>query len=141
MAPLSSDTKVGVVGAGAMGSGIAQIAAAAGHPVVLYDTRSGAAVDAKAKIAQGLSRLVEKGKIDASNRDALLRRIQAVEELCDFKGAGVVIEAIIEDLQVKKDLFQSLESLLPNEAIMATNTSSLSIEDIATSLRNPARFG
>jgi 3-hydroxybutyryl-CoA dehydrogenase len=147
-----STSIVGVVGAGAMGRGIAQVAAAAGHRVVLADARPGAASDALATIAGALALLEAKGKLDAAARDALLGRITAVESpaagratieartaLVDVGAlahCGLVIEAIVEDLPAKRDLFARLAAAVADDAVLATNTSSLSVAAIAAG--NPA---
>lgn len=144
---LDAATTIGVVGAGAMGRGIAQVAAAAGHAVVLADARTGAASEALATIAGALAGLVTKGKLDATARDAILGRISAVESpaagratieartaLVDvgaFARCGLVIEAIIEDLPAKRDLFLRLAATVADDAVLATNTSSLSVAAIA----------
>src|SRR5688572_23410250 len=141
MAALGSDKIVGVIGAGAMGGGIAQVAAAAGHPVVLHDARPGASGAAKSKIANGLEKLVEKGKMDGAQRDAVLGRIQASDDISAVKDSSLVIEAIVEDVDIKRNLFKELESLVSRDAILATNTSSLPIESIAAPLGRPERFG
>jgi 3-hydroxybutyryl-CoA dehydrogenase len=135
---------VGVVGAGAMGAGIAQVAAAAGHRVVLADASGGATVRARESIAAGLGKLVEKGKLDASARDELLARIAFVPaplgtEFGAYKDCGIVIEAIVEELGAKRALFSALGGVVAGDAILATNTSSLSVASIASSAAHPER--
>jgi 3-hydroxybutyryl-CoA dehydrogenase len=150
-----STTTIGVVGAGAMGRGIAQVAAAAGHPVVLADSRTGAASDALATIAGALAILVTKGRLDGATRDAILGRITAVEppaagratieartalvDVGAFARCGLVIEAIIEDLPAKRDLFLRLAATVADDAVLATNTSSLSVAAIAARCPAAAR--
>ena len=136
--------RIGIVGAGAMGSGIAQLAATAGHPVVLADAGAGVAVGAQENLARSLGRMIEKGRLDASARDATLGRIRFVGEplgasLQVFRECDVVIEAIVEDIDAKRALFQKLDEMLPPPAILATNTSSLSVGAIAAACRRPER--
>ncbi|RJF77457.1 3-hydroxyacyl-CoA dehydrogenase PaaC [Azospirillum cavernae] len=140
MRPLPPSTIVGVVGSGAMGQGIAQVAAQAGHPVRLVDARPGAAASAVAAIAKTLNGLVDKGKRTAAERDATLNRLTAVDGLPDLAPAGLVIEAIVEDLDVKRRLFAELESVVGPDAILATNTSSLSVTAIAAGVARPERL-
>ncbi|MGH7655170.1 MAG: 3-hydroxyacyl-CoA dehydrogenase NAD-binding domain-containing protein [Gemmatimonadaceae bacterium] len=135
---------VGVVGAGAMGSGIAQVAAAAGHRVVLSDAKAGASAKARESMSAGLAKLVEKGKLDAVARDALMARISFVDallarDLSIYKECGLVIEAVVEDLAVKRMLFTALGGVVAPGAILATNTSSLSVASIASTSVNPQR--
>jgi 3-hydroxybutyryl-CoA dehydrogenase len=140
MRPLPPSTIVGVVGSGAMGQGIAQVAAQAGHPVLLVDARPGAAASAVAAIAKTLNGLVGKGKRTAAERDATLNRLTAVDGLPDLAPAGLVIEAIVEDLDVKRRLFAELEGVVGPDAILATNTSSLSVTAIAAGVARPERL-
>ena len=107
-----------VIGAGTMGAGIAQVAATAGHPVLLYDAADGAAERGLAGIDKFLGRSVDKGKIDAGERDAIRGRITACTALEDLAPAKFVIEAIVEDLDIKRDLFGKLEAH-PNLALAA----------------------
>lgn len=137
---LESVTVVGVVGAGAMGAGIAQVAAAAGHRVKLFDTRPGAALQALAGIDRQLTRLVEKGRLAQAEHEAICGRLQPAETLDALSEAGLVIEAIIERVEVKQRLFQQLESLCTEGCIFASNTSSLSITQLAAGLRRPERL-
>ncbi len=130
---------IGVIGAGAMGAGIAQIAAQAGHRVRLFDNRMGAADQAKAKIAETLNALAAKGKLAPADADAAAARIVPVHALGDFVSAALVIEAIVEDLDVKRKLLRELEVVVAPDAILATNTSSLSITALAAGLKHPAR--
>jgi 3-hydroxybutyryl-CoA dehydrogenase len=130
---------VGIVGAGTMGAGIAQVAAAAGHPVRLLDVRPGAAAAAHAQIATALSRLVDKGKLDALERDELLGRIVAVDSLHALSEASIVIEVIVEDLAAKQGLLRELENHVAADAVLASNTSTISVTAIAQGMRNPER--
>jgi 3-hydroxybutyryl-CoA dehydrogenase len=131
---------VAVIGAGTMGSGIAQVAAQAGHNVVLFDTRREAVDKALAGLRKTLDKLVEKGKFTAEQADGIRSRITPASDLKDLAGSGLVIEAIIEDLGIKQKLFAELESLLSADAILATNTSSLSVTAIAGGLKHPERM-
>ncbi len=139
MSVLPVSTIVGVVGAGAMGSGIAQVAARAGHPVLLFDARAGAAEAGRAAILSDFAKLVAKGRLSADEAEAAGARVQAAAALADFRDAGLVIEAIVEDLAVKRTLFRDLEGIVAEDAILATNTSSLSITAIAAGARHPER--
>ncbi|TXH72390.1 MAG: 3-hydroxyacyl-CoA dehydrogenase [Thiothrix sp.] len=137
---ITKETTVLVVGAGIMGAGIAQIAAQAGHTVFLYDTKEGASADAKTKLAKTLDGLVSKGKLDATAAEQAIARIQALSSLEAASSAGLVVEAIIENLEVKRGLFRQLEVLLGDQAILATNTSSISVTAIANGMQHPERL-
>lgn len=128
-----------VVGAGIMGMGIAQVAAQAGHAVSVYDTRADAAAQAKQKLADSLATLVTKGKMTSEAVQALLARITPVAQLSEAAHVSLVVEAIVENLPVKRSLFQELEGLLSEQCVLATNTSSLSVTAIANGLKHPAR--
>jgi 3-hydroxybutyryl-CoA dehydrogenase len=129
-----------VVGAGQMGSGIAQVAAQAGIEVVVADASPELAKRAVDKLAATLAKLVEKGKLQAAERDAALGRIRPAGALEDCAGADLAIEAIVESEGVKKELFRRLDALLRPEALLASNTSSISITALAASTRRPDRF-
>ena len=139
-----------VVGAGIMGAGIAQVAAQAGHTVYLVDTRAGAAQSAIAQIGQQLHALAQKGKISAEAANAAHDRLRvadtleaavtAAAETDREQGIGLVVEAIAEQLEAKRALFQQLECVVPPDCILASNTSSISITAIANGLRNPERL-
>jgi 3-hydroxybutyryl-CoA dehydrogenase len=133
------DATVAVIGAGAMGCGIAQVAAQAGHPVRLFDTRLGAAERARASIADALGALVAKGRRQQADVDATLARIAAVHALGDCVSARLVVEAIVEDLAEKRALLRELEKIVAPSTILASNTSSLSITALAAGLRHPER--
>lgn len=137
---LSASVPVGVVGAGVMGAGIAQVAAQAGHPVLLTDARQGAAEAALAQIRAGLEKRVASGKLAAADCAAICGRITPVTGLAALKGAGLVIEAIFENLAAKQELFRDLERQLGPEAILATNASSVSVTAIGAALERPARL-
>ncbi len=136
---LPCSAEIGVIGAGAMGAGIAQIAAQAGHRVCLFDTDMGAADKAKAKIGETLATLATKGKIDRAAADAAAGRIVAVHALGDFVSAKLIIEAIVEDLDVKRKLLRELEVVVSPDTILASNTSSLSITALAAGMKYPGR--
>ena len=140
----ASDSKIGIVGAGAMGSGIAQVAAAAGYYVLLGDAMAGAVRNAQANIRKSLDRLVEKGRLDAQTRGMILSRIDFYEEplamdLSMYRECSLVIEAIHEDLSAKQALFAALAAAVAPTAVLASNTSSLSIASIAASCVRPER--
>jgi len=137
---MDTSMKVAVIGAGTMGSGIAQVAAQAGHNVVLYDTRREAVDKALAALRKTLDKLVEKGKFTAEQADGIHGRIAPASDLKDLAGSGLVIEAIIEDLGIKQKLFAELEGIVATDAILATNTSSLSVTAIAGGLKHPERM-
>jgi len=131
--------KVGVIGSGSMGSGIAQVAATAGHEVVLFDTNQDALEKARNKLQKILARLVEKGRIDASTSTEIFDRITPASNLNEMQGSGIVIEAIIENLEIKKSVFSRLEEICGDDCVLATNTSSLSVAAIAAACKNPNR--
>jgi 3-hydroxybutyryl-CoA dehydrogenase len=137
---LDRDTLVFVVGAGIMGAGIAQVAAQAGHTVRLFDARAGAAAATRARLATTLDGLAAKGKLDAAEAKAIGARIGAAERLDEAAGAGLVIEAIIENAEVKRGLFRDLEAVIGADCILASNTSSISITALANGLKAPGRF-
>ncbi|MFF5925511.1 3-hydroxyacyl-CoA dehydrogenase [Streptomyces hydrogenans] len=137
---IGRDRTVAVVGTGTMGQGIAQVALAAGHPVRLYDSAPGRAAEAVAAIGARLDRLVEKGRMAAADRDAAAGRLHAAADLAELADAALVVEAIVEDLAVKRRLFADLEKAVGDDALLATNTSSLSVTAIAGGLRLPGRF-
>ncbi len=139
LAALPRDAEVGVIGAGAMGVGIAQLAAQAGHRVHLFDTRMGAADQAKVAIGNTLTALAAKGKFAQADADAAAARIVAVHALGDLVSAKLVVEAIVEDLDVKRKLLRELEVVVASTAILASNTSSLSITALASGMKYPSR--
>ncbi|NQX92356.1 MAG: NAD(P)-binding domain-containing protein [Flavobacteriales bacterium] len=126
---------VGVIGAGAMGSGIAQIAAQKGHQVKLMDQQPEALEASKQKLVKILSRLVEKGRISEEDKTSTLDNIDYVTDLNAFSSCNLVIEAIVERLDIKKAVFQQLEEIVGEDCILASNTSSLSIASIAASVK------
>lgn len=142
--PLDHDMIVGIVGAGAMGTGIAQVAAAAGHRVILADAMQGATGNAEASIIKAMEREVEKGRIGRDDADRLRGRIAfTFDPLGDdyrvYRECGLVIEAIVEDVGVKQSLFRKLESVVAGDTVLATNTSSLSVASIASACEASGR--
>jgi len=133
--------KVAVLGAGAMGTGIGQVAVQNGCHVVYYDSFPGATDRSKASIEKIFNRLVEKGKISSDQKAEMLGRMRWSAAIEAVSGADLVIEAVIEDLEVKKALFAAVEPLISKEAWLCTNTSSLSIAALSSGLAHPERFG
>lgn len=131
--------KVGVVGAGTMGSGIAQIAAQAGCEVVLVDSSEDALQRSQEKLGKVFARLVEKGRVTSSESESVQQRITRATTLESLAPCDMVIEAIVEDLDIKTTLFQSLEGIVAEDAILATNTSSLSVTALARGCTRPDR--
>jgi 3-hydroxybutyryl-CoA dehydrogenase len=131
--------KIGIIGSGAMGTGIAQVALMGGEHVYLFDTNEEALVRSKSSLEEQFHRLVEKGKITAERKESLLSQIQFVRYMNDLAQCDWVIEAIVEDLAVKKAVFAELDALLPKTSILATNTSSLSVTAIASACKHPER--
>lgn len=131
--------EVAIIGAGAMGSGIAQVAARAGHQVRLLDARPGAAQGAVDALRTTLSALATKGRLTPSDAAETGDRLQAVGSMADLTNAGLVIEAIVEDLSVKRGLFAELETVVRRDCVLATNTSSLSVTAIAGACAHPER--
>lgn len=136
---LPSSAIVAVVGAGAMGAGIAQLAALAGHPVRVLDLRPGAAEQAIAGIRATLDKLAAKGRVSATQACDAVARLEAADAIEDLREAALVVEAIVERLDAKRQLFASLEALVAEDCILATNTSSISVTAIAAGLRFPER--
>jgi 3-hydroxybutyryl-CoA dehydrogenase len=130
---------VAVVGSGTMGAGIAQLAATAGHNVLLYDIRPEALTMAVDTLKKSVQRLVDKSHISSGEGQQVVNRITAARSLSDLKDAALVIEAVAEDLQIKCALFSELEAVVSKECILASNTSSLSITAIASNLASPDR--
>ena len=131
--------KIGIIGSGSMGTGIAQVAATAGHEVLVYDNNPAALERAQNGLLAILNKLAAKGKIDDRTAKAIFGRIYFVDNLLAFTDCGLVIEAIIEDLGVKKSVFGQLEDIVKQDCVLATNTSSLSIAAIAAACRKPER--
>lgn len=135
------DLIVAVIGAGAMGRGIAQVCAQAGLQTLLYDARDGAVAEALTAVGKGLDGQVAKGRLSAEDKAGVTQRLRPMTSLADAASAGLVIEAIVEDLGVKRDLFRALEKHLAADAVIATNTSSLSVTEIAAGCERPSQVG
>ncbi|MFE1248997.1 3-hydroxyacyl-CoA dehydrogenase [Streptomyces sp. NPDC058735] len=140
MTALDLSSPVAVVGTGTMGQGIAQVALVAGHPVRLYDALAGRARQAADAIGARLDRLVEKERLSASDRDAARARLLPAETLAELADCALVVEAVLERLDVKQELFRALEDVVDGDCLLATNTSSLSVTAIGGALRSPGRF-
>jgi 3-hydroxybutyryl-CoA dehydrogenase len=134
-----SITTVGVVGAGAMGSGIANLAASSGFQVILQDIDERYVQAGYARIEKFMEQSVAKGKITEGHKAEVVERIKVTTNLEDLKAADIVIEAVIENIDVKKSVFSQLDEILPEKAIIATNTSSMSITEIAEATKRPDR--
>lgn len=132
-----SKSIIGVIGSGAMGNGIAQVAATFGHKVLIYDSNAAALQKAKASLGSGLSKLVEKQKISEEKKNSILANTSYCNSLNDLASCDLVIEAIIEKLEIKQQVFVELEKLVKNECVLASNTSSLSITSIASTVTRP----
>jgi 3-hydroxybutyryl-CoA dehydrogenase len=131
---------VGVTGAGTMGTGIAQVASTYGHEVFLYDPYPDQLRKSEDGLKNIFSRQVEKQRMTQAEIDGILSRIHFVDHIKDFVDCGIIFEAIIEELQAKKDQIARIEAMVPKSAILATNTSSLSIASISSALKKPDRF-
>ncbi|MFF3288671.1 3-hydroxyacyl-CoA dehydrogenase [Streptomyces sp. NPDC003023] len=140
MTAIDTSRAVAVVGSGTMGQGIAQVALAAGHPVRLHDAVPGRAEEAAGAIGARLDRLVEKGRMTPAERDAARTRLLPAENLADLADAALVVEAVLEQLSVKQELFTALEAVVAEDCLLATNTSSLSVTAVAGALAHPGRF-
>lgn len=134
-----SKMKVGVLGAGTMGAGIAQVAAQAGHEVVLVDLNQDVLKKAESNLAKVLNRLIEKGKLSGTESAEIQNRFTYSASTSDFAPCGIVIEAIVENIGVKHAVFKELESIVSDNCILASNTSSLPIASIGSVLENPSR--
>ncbi len=131
--------KIGVIGAGAMGNGIAQMAAQVGYEVILRDIKEEFVDRGIKNIDRFLSRSVEKGKLEATEKDAILGRIKGTTEMSDLKDVDFVIEAVIENLDLKKSVFKELDELCAPHVILASNTSSMSLTEIAAATKRPEK--
>jgi 3-hydroxybutyryl-CoA dehydrogenase len=131
---------VGVVGCGLMGSGIAQIASAAGLNVVVREVDEAACEKGKARIDKFLGKAVEKGKMSADDKAAVLGRMSFTTDVAGFSDCDLVVEAIVENLDAKKSLFAELDGICPERTIFATNTSSLAVGDMAIATKRPRNF-
>ena len=133
-------SKISVIGAGTMGAGIAQVAATAGWEVVVQDQQQEALDKAQARLGKVMDRLVEKGKLTSEQATAIGVRITYTSEVTAFENNDLVIEAIIENLEIKQKVFRQVEALVRPDTIIASNTSSLSLASIGSTLQNPSRF-
>jgi 3-hydroxyacyl-CoA dehydrogenase/enoyl-CoA hydratase/3-hydroxybutyryl-CoA epimerase len=138
--PASKLTTIGIVGAGFMGAGIAQVTAAAGLNVVLIDRDQAAADAGKAGVQKRLSDSVAKGRMKGDERDALLARITPTADYAALKGCGIVIEAVFEDRKVKADVIAKVQAVIGDDVILASNTSTLPITSLAAAFKDPTRF-
>lgn len=134
---IRKDTAIGIIGSGAMGSGIAQVAATAGHPVIIFDTNPAALDKSRNSLTATLQKLQEKGKV--ADAQAVISRFSFVSDMNAFSDCGLVIEATVENLDVKKNVFASLEKVVSGDCILASNTSSLSIASIAAACNRAER--
>jgi 3-hydroxybutyryl-CoA dehydrogenase len=136
---LNSKSVIGIVGSGAMGSGIAQVAAMAGHQVLLYDNNAPPLQKAKQNLVSSLAKLVEKQKITQQKSHEVTAHISFIENIEGLKPCHLIIEAIVENLDIKKQVFSQLEKITEGKCMLATNTSSLSVTSIAAACQNPHR--
>ena len=135
----TKDSIIGIVGSGAMGSGIAQVAATAGHKVIVYDTNTAALEKAKNNLSNSLAKLVEKQKITQDKSDSVLSLTTFSSSIQDFTPCALIIEAIVENIDVKQSVFKEMESIVSADCVLASNTSSLSITSIASACNKPEK--
>lgn len=140
MSALPTSALIGVIGAGAMGAGIAQVAAQAGHSVILHDNQQGAATAGIDNIRRQLERRVAKGKMTQDVVDSIIARLQPADAIDALADSRLIIEAIVENLDIKRQVFAQLEALCSPDTLLASNTSSLSITSIAANLEHPERM-
>ncbi|MGZ9932171.1 3-hydroxyacyl-CoA dehydrogenase [Streptomyces sp. NC-S4] len=140
MTAIERSRTVAVVGAGTMGQGIAQVALLAGHRVLIYDINAALAADGVGIVQDRVDRMAAKGRLDRAEAEEAIGRIASAGELADLAGAALVIEAVVENVTVKQTLFAALEEVVAPDALLATNTSSLSVTELAASLAHPGRF-
>lgn len=137
---MDQNTVIGVVGAGTMGTGIAQVASTKGHKVYVYDAYPEQLDKAQKGLESILNRQVEKNRMTQEEIEAILNRIHFVDNITMFGDCGFVIEAVVENLDIKKDVFSRLEGIVSRNCVLASNTSSLSIASISSALKKPGRF-
>ncbi len=137
---MSEISTVGVLGCGLMGSGIAQTSAAAGFTTTVREVSDALLEKGKGRITGSLNKLVEKGKLDAAARDATLGRLRFTTKVADLKGCDIVVEAVVEDLELKRAIWKELDALCPAHTIFATNTSSLTVIEQATATGRTDKF-
>ncbi|OLZ59222.1 3-hydroxyacyl-CoA dehydrogenase [Streptomyces amritsarensis] len=140
MTAIERSRTVAVVGAGTMGQGIAQVALLAGHHVLIYDIDAALAADGVGIVQDRVERMAAKGRLDPAEAEETARRITAADALEDLAGAALVIEAVVENVGIKQTLFAALEEVVAPDALLATNTSSLSVTELAAGLAHPGRF-
>ncbi|WP_369778240.1 3-hydroxyacyl-CoA dehydrogenase [Streptomyces sp. R33] len=140
MTAIERSRTVAVVGAGTMGQGIAQVALLAGHRVLIYDINAELAAGGVGIVQDRVDRMAAKGRLDPAEAEDAIGRIDAATALTDLAGAALVIEAVVEDTAVKRALFEALEEVVAPDALLATNTSSLSVTELAAGLAHPGRF-
>ncbi|MCX8080429.1 MAG: 3-hydroxyacyl-CoA dehydrogenase NAD-binding domain-containing protein [Bacteroidia bacterium] len=131
---------IGIAGCGTMGAGIARVAAQSEHEVVLYDLKEDLLIKATSGLKSQLEKEVEKGKLTVQAKEEILSRIQTSTSMEQFGRCGLILEAIVENLTIKKDFLSKLEPLVGHDCILATNTSSLSVTSLSSSLKKPSRF-
>lgn len=137
---MASMNKVGILGCGLMGSGIAEVSARSGYTTVVREISDEEIAKGRASIEKSLARAVEKGKLDAADRDAALDRISLSTDLGSLEDVDIVIEAVVEDIEVKKDVFGKLDEVCKADTIFASNTSSLTIVEMAADTGRPDRM-
>ena len=137
---MKSFKNIGVIGAGSMGIGIAQVASTADCNIFLFDQNKSVSEQSIKKLEKILFRLIDKGKLNIVEKNSILKNITIVDSLESMKDSDLIIEAIIENITIKKELFSYMESIVSNDCVLATNTSSISITSLASSLKNPSRF-
>ncbi|MFD4240066.1 3-hydroxyacyl-CoA dehydrogenase [Streptomyces sp. NPDC058525] len=140
MTAIERSRTVAVVGAGTMGQGIAQVALLAGHRVLIYDIDAALAADGVGMVQDRVERMAAKGRLDRAEAEDAIGRIAPAGALADLAGAALVIEAVVENVSVKQTLFAALEEVVSPDALLATNTSSLSVTELAAGLAHPGRF-
>ncbi|WP_327168425.1 3-hydroxyacyl-CoA dehydrogenase [Streptomyces subrutilus] len=140
MTGIERSRTVAVIGAGTMGQGIAQVALLAGHRVLIYDINAALAADGVGIVQDRVERMAAKGRLDPAAAEAAVARVDPAAALSDLAGAALVVEAVVEDAAVKRALFQALEQVVAPDALLATNTSSLSVTELAAGLAHPGRF-
>lgn len=136
---LSKESIIGVIGAGTMGRGIAQVAATCGHIVKIYEVSEDARKSATAELRRVLNRLAEKGKLTQEEADGIYHRIHLIENMVELADCTLIIEAVVEEAKIKRLLFKELDAIVNPDAILATNTSSLSVTGIASACGDPGR--
>jgi 3-hydroxybutyryl-CoA dehydrogenase len=132
--------QVGIVGCGAMGAGIAQLSLQAGYSVMVREMDDVFLRKGLDRVKSGLEKLVQKGTLSSPDRDAMIQRLSGTVSLGDLAACDMIVEAVFEDLQIKKDLFKALDSMCKKETILASNTSSLSVSDMSAATSRPTQF-